>query len=246
MEIVSVEGISLSETNYSESSKILNVLTREHGIIGIMSKGSRKMKSKLRGVSRKLMYGKYHIYYRENGLSTLIGVDVINSFDKTVMDLKKVSYASYIIDLISQVAKQNDDEEIFDLLKNTLLKIDENYDPEILTCILELQALKYLGVAPSLDGCSICGNSKNIVTLDSTAGGYICSECYNQGAIVDSKTIKLVRMFYYVDIEKISKLKVSPDLLKEIRTFLDDYYDRYTGLFLKSKNFLKNINRFQE
>ena len=130
--------------------------------------------------------------------------------------------------------------------QKTLLKIEEDYDPEILTCILELQALKYLGVAPALDGCSICGSSKNIITLDSTAGGYVCSDCYTQGVIVDSKTIQLVRMFYYVDIEKITKLKVNADLLKEIRTFLDDYYERYTGLFLKSKNFLKNINRFQE
>lgn len=39
MEIIQVEGIVLSETNYSESSKILNVLTKELGLIGIMSKG---------------------------------------------------------------------------------------------------------------------------------------------------------------------------------------------------------------
>lgn len=246
MEIISVEGISLSETNYSESSKILNVLTREYGLIGIMSKGSRKIKSKLRGVSRKLMYGKYHIYYRENGLSTLIGVDVINSFDKTVMDLKKVSYASYIIDLVHQIAKQNNEEEIFDLLKNTLVKIEDDFSPEVLTSILEVQALKFLGVTPSFDGCSVCGSQMDIVTIDSTAGGYVCKNCYEGGVIVSPKTIKLLRMFYYVDVEKISKLEVSNDTLKEVRVFLDDYYERYTGLFLKSKNFIKSINRFQE
>ncbi len=89
MTIESIEGIVLSETNYSESSKILNVLTKEHGLIGMMSKGCRNMKSKLRGVSRKLIYGTFHIYYKEKGLSTLIGVDVKNSFSKTSMDLKK-------------------------------------------------------------------------------------------------------------------------------------------------------------
>ena len=82
MKIQEVEGIVLGETNYSESSKILNVLTKEYGLIGIMSKGSRNMKSKLRGVSRKLVYGTFHIYYKENGLSTLIGVDVKNSFNE--------------------------------------------------------------------------------------------------------------------------------------------------------------------
>ena len=122
MKIESFDGIVLSETNYSESSKILNVLTDKHGQIGIMSKGCRNMKSKLRGVSRKLIYGTMHVYYKENGLSTLIGVDVKNSFSKTMMDLEKISYASFILDLTHQVLKQNESEEIFDLLKNVLIK----------------------------------------------------------------------------------------------------------------------------
>ena len=122
MKIESFEGIILSETNYSESSKILNVLTENHGLIGIMSKGCRKMKSKLRGVSRKLLYGKFNVYYKEQGLSTLISIDIINSFSKTLMDLEKVSYASYILDLTGQVVRQNDSLEIFPILKNTLIK----------------------------------------------------------------------------------------------------------------------------
>ena len=32
-------GIVLSETSYSETSKILNVLTEDYGMIGIISKG---------------------------------------------------------------------------------------------------------------------------------------------------------------------------------------------------------------
>ena len=55
MKIEEVEGIILSETNYSETSKILNILTKEYGLIGVISKGCRNMKSKLRGVSRKLV-----------------------------------------------------------------------------------------------------------------------------------------------------------------------------------------------
>ena len=39
MEKVKVKGIVIGDTNYSESSKILNVFTKEYGIIGIISKG---------------------------------------------------------------------------------------------------------------------------------------------------------------------------------------------------------------
>ena len=40
-------------------------------------------------------------------------------------------------------------------------------------------------------------------------------------------------MFYYVDIESITKLDISTDTLKEINQFIEDYYDRYTGIYLK-------------
>ena len=106
LKIECVEGIVLSETNYSESSKILNVFTREYGLIGILSKGCRNMKSKLRGVSRRLLYAKFHIYYKENGLSTLTAVDVIDSFSNLLMDLEKVSYASFLLELTSQVVRE--------------------------------------------------------------------------------------------------------------------------------------------
>ena len=243
MEIIEVEGIVLTETNYSESSKILNVITKNYGLIGILSKGCRNMKSKLRGVSRKLVYGTFHIYYKESSLSTLIGVDVINSFSNILMDLERVSYTSFILDLVNQVIKENDDPNIFDLLKDTLLKIDEGFSPIVLTNILELKLLEYLGVKPSIDYCSVCGSSKNIVTISSLKGGYVCGNCYENDGIVSDKTIKMLRLFYYVDIKNITKLEVSSSIIKEINMFLDDYYDRYTGIYLKSKHFIKELNK---
>ena len=242
MKIESVEGIVLSEVNYSESSKILNVFTPDYGLIGIMSKGCRNMKSKLRGVSRKLLYGTFHIYYKEKGLSTLIGVDIINSFSNTLKDLEKVSYASYLLDLTSQVVKQNDSNEIYELLVNTLIKIEDNLNPVALTNILELKYLNYLGVTPSLDACTYCGSDKQIVTISSDAGGFICRDCYKNELLVSDKTIKMIRMYYYVDIKNIQKLDVSNEITNEITRFLDDYYERFTGLYLKSKSFLKKIN----
>ena len=48
-------------------------------------------------------------------------------------------------------------------------------------------------------------------------------------------------MLYLIDIDKISKTDVSDKTKKEIDKFIDEYYDRYTGYYLKSKEFLNNI-----
>ena len=244
--IESVEGIVLTETNYSESSKILNVLTKEHGLIGIIAKGCRNIKSKIRGVSRKLIYGKFNIYYKENSLSTLIDVDVINSYNNILSNLDSITFASYILELTYQVIKQNNDDEIFEILKASLEKINDGYDANVIVDIVEIKYLDFLGVRPNIDGCSICGSDKNIMTLNHDYGGFICANCYTEGYIVKDLTIKLIRMFYYVDIDKISKIDVKRENLKELNYFLSEYYDKYTGIYLKSKKMLEKITNFVE
>ena len=141
------------------------------------------------------------------------------------------------MELVNQVVRENDDVSILDLLKDTLVKMEEGFSPIVLTEILELKLLNYLGVSPSIDCCSVCGNNKGIVTVDSVSGGYLCRNCYHNEKIVSDKTIKLLRMFYYVDSDSVSL---------EINEFLDDYYDRYTGIYLKSKNFIKQLNKLTQ
>lgn len=241
MEIKKVKGIIINDVNYSESSKILNIITDEYGKIGILSKGCRNLKSNLRSVSMKLTYGYFHIYYKENSLSTLIAVDIIDEFINIKKDLKKIGYAAYLLDLTNQVSKEANSFELFFLLEAALLKINLGFDPMIITNIVELKYLSFLGVMPTLDRCVLCGNDKQIITLNSDCGGYICSNCYNDEYIVDEKTTKLVRMFYYVDIAKIKELNINERNKQEINKFLECYYERYTGLYLKSKDFLAQI-----
>ena len=241
MKIVDVKGLVLNETNYSDSSKILNVLTSEYGLIGIISKGCRNLKSKLRGASRKLVYGTFHFYYKENGLSTLISIDVISDYSKTIMNLENVVYASYLLDLTRQVVKQSKDSNILSLIVSALEKIESGLNPSVVTNILELKYLDFLGVSPIVTGCAVCGKTTNIVSLSPTAGGFICKDCYQNEGYYSEKAIKLLQMYYYVDLEKITKIDVNPKVNEEINKFLEDYYDRYTGIYLNSKKMLKNV-----
>ena len=70
--ITEIEGIILSETPYGETSKIINILTKEKGILGIMCKGAKSMKSPLRALTMPITYAKCYIYYKEDKLSTLV------------------------------------------------------------------------------------------------------------------------------------------------------------------------------
>lgn len=241
--IKKVCGIVLSEVDYKESSKIINVLTEEIGIVGMVARGTKKVRSNLSSVTSKLTYGYFHIEYKENGLSTLIEVDVINNFRNIKRDIGMMSYSLYLLELTMQVYKHESNKEIYNLLIASLNKIDEGFDYKVITNIFELKMLDFLGIRPVVDECVNCGSKVDIVTVSSYRGGYLCKNCAQGEKIVNIKTIKLLRMFYYVDISKIEKLDVSQNIKKELSQFIYDYYDRYSGIYLKSRDFLQNLER---
>lgn len=241
--IEEVEGIVITEQNYGEKSKIINILTREYGIIGLMVKGARTLKSPLRTTSSKLTYGTFNIYYKKDKLSLLKEVSIIDNFTNIKKNIELITYASYLIDLAYQVSKHNFSEDVFDNLISTLKKINTGFNPEVLMNILELKYLDNLGVLPILDSCVECGGLEDIVTLSSDKGGYLCKNCRTNEPILSTKTIKLIRMYYYVDIEKIDNITVSQEINNEINSFLENYYERYTGLYLKTKSFLESLKK---
>ena len=237
------EGIVLSEVDYKENSKIINILTKENGIIGVIARGTKQIKNNLSGVTSKLTYGYFHMNYKESGLSTLIEVEVINKFKNIRKSIDLTTYSLYLTELASMVYKHEPNNEIYDLLIASLIKIDELYDYKVITIILELKLLDYLGIMPVIDSCVSCGSKTDIVTISSYRGGYLCKKCLTTEPICNIKTIKLLRMFYYVDIFKITKLEITENIKNELNDFIDDYYDRYSGLYLKSKEFLKNLEK---
>ena len=243
--VIDVDGIILNSKDYKDSSKILDIFTKDYGIIGVIAKGCKSLKSNLRSVTDKLTYATFTLYYKKDKLSILSEASIINNFSNIKKDIEKISYSSYILDLTNQVYKQNNDNSLYKLLISSLEKINDNFNPLIITNILELKYLEYLGVMPNLSGCVVCG-SKNVVTLSSDKGGYLCNKCHTNEPLTSSKAIKLVRMYTLVDINKISKLDISSDVVYEVNTFIDDYYDRYTGLYLKSKSFLRNLNSIEK
>ena len=237
----SVEGIILKETPFGDTSKIINIFTKEYGLIGVMCKGAMGIKSKLRSSTLKITYGKFQIYYKKDKLSLLSSVDIINPLKNIKNDILLISYASYLCDLIGQVSKDATDANLYNDFINALIKIDEGLNPMAITNILEVKLLDYLGVGLNLTSCISCGKKTDIVTLSSEKGGLICKDCYRDERIVPISIVKVINMYYLVDIKSIDKIAIKDDIVEEINRFLNSYYDDYTGLYLKSKDFLKTI-----
>ena len=242
MEIISVEGIVVSSVKYKENSKILNILTKDKGLIGVIAKGVLSDKSPLRIVSSTFTYANFYIYYKEGKLSTLKEEDIINYFLNIKKYIVKLGYLNYLTELSKDVYKENNNENIYDIYKNALLKIEEGLNPKVITNIVEIKYLDFLGVGLYLDGCSVCSKS-NIVSISLNKGGYVCLNHRTNEKEYDINTLKMFKAYYYIEIDTISELKIKEKTINDIDEFLTLYYKEYTGLYLKSKNFLETVKK---
>lgn len=239
--ISKVTGFIVSTVDFRDTSLVLNIFTREYGLIGVMAKGVKSIKNRLRASTQKFTYGSFYIYYKEGKLSTLKDVDIINPLCKIHEDIVLIGYLNYVSELASQVYKESEAKELFDLFELVLLKMNEGFDARVLTNIFEVKCLPYLGVELSLSSCIKCGTTKDIVTICGDAGGLICKNCYRGEKLVSIKTIQLLRIYDKIDLRSITKLDIKEENTKEIERFLTIYYTRYTGMYLKSRDFLEKL-----
>ena len=63
----------------------------------------------------------------------------------------------------------------------------------VISNILELKYLSFLGARPKLNGCVICGK-ENVTTISAYKGGFVCKDHSLNEYIVSEKTIKLIKL----------------------------------------------------
>ena len=57
--------------------------------------------------------------------------------------------------------------------------------------------------------------------------------------------MKLLRLFYYFDLNRLGKISVKDETKKELKKVIDAYYDEYSGLSLNSKRFLSQLDNLK-
>ena len=234
--IKKIKGIVVKEIAYKDTSKIIEVLTTD-GIYSIVARGAKKVNSSLFLGTSFLSYSEFCIYERDN-ISTLKSVSIINSFKNTLKDVVKLGASSYLVNLCIQVYKQNNKTEIYELLLNGITKIDSGINTLGIVNIIEIKLLKYLGLKLNLDECVVCG-SKEITSLSLDYSGYLCKNCSKVST--DKKALKLIKLYDKVEINKLDGFNVSNEYLLILDRFIDEYYSKYTGLYLDSKKFFKSV-----
>ncbi|MBM4762327.1 DNA repair protein RecO [Bacillus sp. B15-48] len=243
------EGIVIRNTDYAESNKIVTLYTREWGKVGVMARGAKKPNSRLTAVTQPFTYGIFLIQ-RGRGLGTLQQGDIISSMRSIREDIFLTAYASYVIDLTDKgTEEKRPNPFLFELLHQTLQYMNDGYDLEILVNIYEMKMLNVLGLYPVLNQCVNCGHTDGTFSFSIREGGILCHRCLKIDPYhikVSQSVVRLLKLFYFLDLSRLGNISVKPETKAQLSQVITAYYEEYSGLHLKTKKFLSQLNQFKD
>jgi DNA repair protein RecO (recombination protein O) len=175
-------AIVLHAFNYSESSRILRLATREAGVQSVLARGARS--SQRRFGSAVDLFAEGEVQYDVRGgrdLHTLVRFDVVRSRSALGSTLDRFEGASALVEVMLRVAGDNDTPaEAFDALRDGLDAIASDEVATIATTRSIWRLLATLGFSPALDACVQCDREIGVgddVVFSAEAGGVLCDGC---------------------------------------------------------------------
>ena len=162
--------------------------------------------------------------------------------------LYKLAYATYLVSLAdAAISDAVYDAPLFAFLIKTLELMDEGLDYEILTNIFEIQILDRFGVQLNFHDCVFCHRVGLAFDFSHRYSGLLCPEHYEKDLYrshLDPNIPYLLNQFQTLHFDSLKTISVKPDMKQKLRKFIDEVYEDYIGLRLKSKKFIDDLDHW--
>jgi DNA repair protein RecO (recombination protein O) len=179
--LVSTPAIVLHAFAYGETSKIVRLATRDHGVQSVIAKGAMRPRSRYGAALQQLSAGVARFYLRPHrDLHTLAGFDVGDQHAALAADLARYTAAAALAELVLRFAEAEPQPDVFDTLAHGLDALSHTPADQVPYAALAALWLEIavLGFAPVVHACVRCGGALGDAAPFSLAeGGLLCPGC---------------------------------------------------------------------
>lgn len=245
--LLKTDGVVLKNSKFGEGDLMLTLFTKKVGKLQAVSKGAKGKKARLSPGIQLFSYGEF-VLYKGRELYQVSQVDTKDAFYKLREDVEKLSNASYILELTNAVITegQTNNRLFNELVKCLHILANMKSDYETIIKAYELKLLSYSGFRPELDHCVNCGatNFEN-PRFSFKEGGILCINCLNEDnncINISPTAVKVMQFLIDNDLTNISKLKIKPQVQKELNRLIKSYISTYIDkTYFKSLDFLNSL-----
>jgi DNA repair protein RecO (recombination protein O) len=168
-------------TDWSETSRIATLWSREFGKLRVLAKGGRRLKSNFE-IALDLLSVCHVVFLRKSsgGLDLLTEAQVAERFPKLRAALPALYAGYYIAELLSDGTEDFDPHPaLYDATLAALRDLgDAGPQTGLRLAAYELTWLHELGYSPALDACAACGRGvETRPAFSAAAGGVVCAAC---------------------------------------------------------------------
>jgi DNA repair protein RecO (recombination protein O) len=187
--IVTTRSVVLQTYPYSDTSKILRLLTLDHGPQSVMARGALRPRSRLSGVLEPFADGTATFYFKpDRDLHTLSDFELARERQALGRDLQRYAAASVLCELVLRLAPAERDLPLYRALVGGLDALLEATPGTVPGTALAAcwSLVDVLGFAPDLSGCASCGDdlSAREGRLDVREGTLVCERCLPGGGVL--------------------------------------------------------------
>jgi len=240
------EAIVIKKTKLGEADRILTLYTPHLGKIQAVAKGVRRPRSKMAGHLELLTHSQVSLA-RGRNLDTITGCQTINSFLPLKSDLWLASCALYATELVTQfTADHIENRPLFQLLLETLHRLCQNGDNELVLRYFELHLLEEVGYRPQLRQCVSCQRPLEPTTnsFSPSAGGMLCPNCSPRQPFaypISVNALKVLRLLQAEDYNTVIRLKTNQELSDELERTARQYLKYLLEREVKSAAWLDTL-----
>jgi DNA repair protein RecO (recombination protein O) len=229
--IINTSAIVLNTVDFSESSKIATLFTKEHGKIGVMGKGAKRPKSKFRGF---LETGNLLnvVYYHKDSRSVQILSEA--SYHHKTMNLRfnfeKMAVMMSSLELITQLLHDEEiNHPVFNFTNNFLIWLnDTKVDPANIFPYIQIRLTELMGIGLQLD-LDEASTSGMYLNLESGLVSPQSTTSYSYR--LTKNQYKYIRQTLQTHHSKIFSIGFQNEELKELVIYLDRYLNyHFEGL----------------
>ena len=183
MSVVSTPAVLLRSFNYSETSRVLKLYTKDLGLISVMAKGIRRGGARGQAAPDTFSRGELTAYIRPTReLQTFKEFAVEEAGGSLGRDVVRFAGASVLAEIVLLHAGPDPSPQVFERLRNALRRIDTEPRAGIVGAVLAegWQLVTTLGYEPQIEVCVRCGRAlgaTEVLRFDFSAGGMRCSDC---------------------------------------------------------------------
>ncbi|MEZ6127769.1 MAG: DNA repair protein RecO [Planctomycetaceae bacterium] len=177
------EAIVIRQADFSESSRVITLFSREFGKFGCLAKGAKRLKGPFDAALDLLSTCRIVFLRKSSGsLSLLTQASLVRRFSPVPTDLNSLYGGYYVADLLNGLTEDFDpDARIFHAAEKALLELSESA-AESATAIVQFEVtlLRLTGLFPNLTECTVCGHPverSGRFTYWVGQGGLLCPDC---------------------------------------------------------------------